>query len=267
MHTIEKINKIIYIDKHDYDYMKKYEKDDVASMYPKKTRGINIHGVMKNSECYHITLDEEYLKHIKEKYKSGTPNRFDHQAIYIKQIIEDLFPGELMFVHSLTTHHPVTTISSSSKYNIYDRDENVLKDTYTGTTFEFDIWYMKDWIECPKNKAELAKIKEIEERKAVEKLNIACLKDTIVAALEQAGIKTAFVPAGNSRYGDRAYIKADNKTEWNKIVLLGINSYLNNIAKEHGFKVTMPNIKKNAKLNEYTPFFFLDNIEIVNEGE
>ena len=58
MHTIEKINKIIYIDKHDSDYMKKYEKA-VASAYPKKTRGTNIYGVMKNSECYHITLDEE----------------------------------------------------------------------------------------------------------------------------------------------------------------------------------------------------------------
>ena len=264
MHTITEIEKTIYLNKPDYDHMMRYP-EIARGGYPKKTRGINVKGVMKNTKCYHVVLDEEYLKHIQSKYKAGGTTSWDHTAIYITSIIEDIFPEHQMFIDALATHHPVTKITSNYKYNIYDAND-VCKDIYTGSTYEFDVWDMDNWVECPKTKAELDRIKAEDQRKNIENLNVTCLKDTIVAALEAADIHITLAQRTYA-YKNRAFMQAVDKKEWNKLLLKAINNYINNIAKEHGFKVAMPKIKSNAKINEYCPLFFLDDIEILNEGE
>lgn len=265
MHAITEIEKTIYLNKPDYNHMMRYP-EKVRDGYPKKTRGINIEGVMKNTKCYHIVLDEEYLKHIQSKYKAGGASSWDHTSIYIANIIRDIFPNQHIFINSSLSHHPVTKIDSSYKYNIYNANNEVCKDTYTGSTYEFDVWDMDNWVECPKIKAELDRIKAEDQRKGIETLNVACLKDTIVAALEAADIHITLTQRTYA-YKNRAYMQAVDKKEWNKLLLKAINNYINDIAKEHGFKVAMPKIKSNAKINEYCPLFFLDDIEILNEGE
>lgn len=264
MHTITEIEKTIYLNKPDYDHMIRYP-EKVRDGYPKKTRGINVDGVMKNSKCYHVVLDEEYLKHIQSKYRAGT-SAWDHTSIYVASVVRDIFPDKYIFINSLLSHHPVSKIDSSYKYNIYNADNDVCTDTYTGSTYEFDVWDMDNWVECPKIKAELDRIKAEDQRKSIENLNVACLKDTIVAALEAADIHITLAQR-TYLHKNRAFMQAVDKKEWNKLLLKAINNYINDIAKEHGFKVAMPKIKSNAKINEYCPLFFLDDIEILNEGE
>ena len=72
MHTITEIEKTIYLNKPDYDHMMRYP-EIARGGYPKKTRGINVKGVMKNTKCYHVVLDEEYLKHIQSISKVYLP--------------------------------------------------------------------------------------------------------------------------------------------------------------------------------------------------
>ena len=264
MHTITEVEKTIYLNKKDYDYMVRYP-EKVRDGYPKKTRGINVDGVMKNSKCYHVVLDEEYLKHIQSKYRAGTSS-WDHTSIYVASVVRDIFPNKYIFINGLLSHHPVSKIDSSYKYNIYNADNDVCKDTYTGSTYEFDVWDMDNWVECPKIKAELDRIKAEDQRKGIEALNVTCLKDTIVAALEAADIHITLTQR-TYMHKNRAFMQAVDKKEWNKLLLKAINNYINDIAKEHGFKVAMPKIKSNAKINEYCPLFFLDDIEILNEGE
>ena len=264
MHTITEVEKTIYLNKKDYDYMMRYP-EKVHDGYPKKTRGINVDGVMKNSKCYHVVLDEEYLKHIQSKYRAGTSS-WDHTSIYVASVVRDIFPDKYIFINGLLSHHPVSKIDSSYKYNIYNADNDVCKDKYTGSTYEFDVWDMDNWVECPKIKAELDRIKAEDQRKGIEALNVTCLKDTIVAALEAADIHITLTQR-TYMHKNRAFMQAVDKKEWNKLLLKAINNYINDIAKEHGFKVAMPKIKSNAKINEYCPLFFLDDIEILNEGE
>ena len=264
MHTITEVEKTIYLNKKDYDYMMRYP-EKVRDGYPKKTRGINVDGVMKNSKCYHVVLDEEYLKYIQSKYRAGTSS-WDHTSIYVASIVRDIFPDQHIFINGSLSHHPVSKIDSSYKYNIYTSDPNICKDTYTGSTYEFDVWDMNNWVECPKIKAELDRIKAEDQRKGIENLNVACLKDTIVAALEAADIHITLTQR-TYLHKNRAFMQAVDKKEWNKLLLKAINNYINDIAKEHGFKVAMPKIKSNAKINEYCPLFFLDDIEILNEGD
>lgn len=264
MHTITEVEKTIYLNKKDYDYMMRYP-EKIRDGYPKKTRGINVDGVMKNTKCYHVVLDEEYLKHIQSKYRVGT-SAWDHTSIYVASVVRDIFPDKYIFINGLLSHHPVSKIDSSYKYNIYGTENEVCTDTYTGSTYEFDVWDMDTWVECPKIKAELDKIKAEDQRKGIETLNVACLKDTIVAALEAADIHITLTQR-TYMHKNRAFMQAIDKKEWNKLLLKAINNYINDIAKEHGFKVAMPKIKSNAKINEYCPLFFLDDIEILNEGE
>lgn len=264
MYTITEVEKTIYLNKPDYNHMMRYP-EKVRDGYPKKTRGINVDGVMKNSKCYHVVLDEEYLKYIQSKYRAGTSS-WDHTSIYVASIVRDIFPDQHMFINGLLSHHPVSKIDSSYKYNIYGAENDVCTDTYTGNTYEFDVWDMNNWVECPKIKAELDRIKAEDQRKSIEKLNVTCLKDTIVAALEAADIHITLAQR-TYLHKNRAFMQAVDKKEWNKLLLKAINNYINDIAKEHGFKVAMPKIKSNAKINEYCPLFFLDDIEILNEGE
>lgn len=264
MHTITEVEKTIYLNKKDYDYMMRYP-EKVRDGYPKKTRGINVDGVMKNTKCYHVVLDEEYLKHIQSKYRTGT-SAWDHTSIYVASVVRDIFPDKYIFINGLLSHHPVSKIDSSYKYNIYNANNDVCTDTYTGSTYEFDVWDMNNWVECPKIKAELDRIKAEDQRKGIETLNVTCLKDTIVAALEAADIHITLTQR-TYMHKNRAFMQAVDKKEWNKLLLKAINNYINDIAKEHGFKVAMPKIKSNAKINEYCPLFFLDDIEILNEGE
>lgn len=264
MHTITEVEKTIYLNKKDYDHMMRYP-EKVRDGYPKKTRGINVDGVMKNSKCYHVVLDEEYLKYIQSKYRAGT-SAWDHTSIYVASVVRDIFPDKYIFINGLLSHHPVSKIDSSYKYNIYNADNDVCTDTYTGSTYEFDVWDMNNWVECPKIKAELDRIKAEDQRKGIETLNVTCLKDTIVAALEAADIHITLTQR-TYMHKNRAFMQAVDKKEWNKLLLKAINNYINDIAKEHGFKVAMPKIKSNAKINEYCPLFFLDDIEILNKGE
>ena len=85
MHTITEIEKTIYLNKPDYDHMMRYP-EIARGGYPKKTRGINVKGVMKNTKCYHVVLDEEYLKHI-QSIKVAEAVSWDHTGIYITSII------------------------------------------------------------------------------------------------------------------------------------------------------------------------------------
>lgn len=266
----DKIKKVIYLNKPDYDYIFKWEfqQNQVIRGYPKKTRGTCIQGVMKNETCYHVTLNEYDLNFIKDMAKGTKTYGRDGKSIYLNRILECLLPGEKIYIDKHSCFYPVTTIYDSDKYNI---TEGNTEDVYKGSTYEFDMWMMDTWVECPKNKKERETIAAEEKRKSIENVNTVLFKDTVVSVLQQAGINTAFISNNNSMYGDRAYLRVADRKNWNNLVLTAINHYINGIAKEYGFKVELPQdskkLKATSKLNEYTPIFFLDGIKMLNEEE
>lgn len=267
----DKIKKVIYLNKPDYDYILKWEflQNKVIRGYPKKTRGICIRGVMKNETCYHVTLNEYDLMLIKDMAKGTKTYSRDGKSIYLNKVLEYLLPGQKIYIDKQTCFYPVTTIYNEDKYNI--RTDGISNDVFKGSTYEFDMWMMDTWVECPKNKKERETIEAEEKRKSIENVNTVLFKDTVVSVLQQAGINTAFIPNNNSMYGDRAYLRVADRKNWNNLILTAINHYINEIAKEYGFEVELPQdskrLKATSKLNEYTPIFFLDGIKMLNEGE
>lgn len=256
------VKKVIYLNKSDYDYIFKWEfqQNQVIKGYPKKTRGTCIQGVMKNETCYHITLNEYDLNFIKDMAKGTKTYGRDGKSIYLNKVLEYLLPGQKIYIDKQACYYPVTTIYDTDKYNVTEGNS---EEVYKGSTYEFDIWMMDTWVECPKTKKEKEIIEAEEKRKSIEKLNVTYLKDTIMTALKEANIDTAFISSDNSYHKDRAYIRAIDKRNWNKLIVTAVNCYINDIAKQYGFKVNEPKIKVNAKINEYTPMFFLDDIEIL----
>lgn len=267
----DNIKKVIYLNKPDYDYILKWEfqHNQVIKGYPKKTRGTCIQGVMKNETCYHVTLNEYDLNFIKDMAKGTKTYARDGKSIYLNKVLEYLLPGQKIYVDRQTCFYPVTTIYDCDKYNVTERNSS---EVFKESTYEFDMWMMDTWVECPKNKKELEIIRAEEKRKDKENFNVTLFKDTVVSALQEAGIETAFIPSGNSMYGDRAYLRVADRKNWNALIMTAINNYINGIAKEYNFQVALPTdkrkIKSTSKLNEYTPIFFLDGVEIMNpEGE
>lgn len=261
------IKKVIYLNKPDYDYIFKweFEQNQVIKGYPKKTRGTCIQGVMKNETCYHVTLNEYDLNFIKDMAKGTKTYGRDGKSIYLNKIIEYFFPCEKIYIDKHSCFYPVTTIYDCDKYNI---TEGNTSEVYKGSTYEFDMWMMDTWVECPRNKKERETIEAEEKRKSIENVNTVLLKDSVVAVLKEAGIETAFIPSHNSMYGDRAYLRVADRKNWNTLVMTAINHYINEIAKDYDFEVAVPTdrrkIKSTSKLNEYTPIFFLDSIKITN---
>ena len=256
------IKKVIYLNKPDYDYIFKWEfqQNQVIKGYPKKTRGTCIQGVMKNETCYHVVLNEYDLNFIKDMAKGTKTYGRDGKSIYLNKIIEYFMPNTKVYIDKHTCFYPVTTIYDRDKYSITEGNSS---EVFTEPTYEFDMWLMDTWVECPKTKKEKEIIETEEKRKSIEKLNVTCLKDTIMTVLKEANIDTAFIPSHNSAHKDRAYIRAIDRRNWNKLIVTAVNYYINDIAKQYGFKVNEPKIKANAKINEYTPMFFLDDIEIL----
>lgn len=261
------IKKVIYLNKPDYDYIFKWEfqQNQVIKGYPKKTRGTCIQGVMKNEACCHVILNEYDLNFIKDMARGTKTYARDGKSIYLNKVLEYLLPGRKIYIDKHSCFYPVTTIYNEDKYNVMEGNSG---DVYKGSTYEFDMWMMDTWVECPKNKKELETIRAEEKRKDKENFNVTLFKDTVVSALQEAGIETAFIPSGNSMYGDRAYLRVADRKNWNTLVMTAINNYINGIAKEYNFQVALPTdkrkIKSTSKLNEYTPIFFLDGVEIMN---
>ena len=238
----------VFINKPDYDmYIRQAHTDGetqttVVQMFPKKTRGICIEGVMSNRVCYHVILDRAYLEYFQTLSLKG--NR-------IPTVIADLFPGETIFVRSEETYHCLYT---GNKYNNDD------------VTYEFDVYKLEDFVMEKPTKKEQERKKQEDSRKKTEQFNTTLVKDTVIKVLEDAGIyihhnKNTWLNNG------RAYFCAASKTDWNALVLKAINEYLNSIGKQHGFRIKQPKYRADANIDYKKPLFFTDSIEIIEQEQ
>ena len=254
MYDIQVIKKPIYINKPEFDCsLRSYNaksKNRTLSLYAiKKTRGTCVDGVMKNEKCYHVTLDLEYLENFKRKY--NTKNYY-----VLNDIIKDIFGDKDV----VTKHSEGNETVIFSSYNLSGYGCNK-SDTYT-----FDCYMLEDFVECDKTSKELEKIKQEEQRKKTETFNTTMLLDTVVTTLKEAGIETR--QTKNSwKYKGRSYMYISDKKCWNKLILLAINNYLNDIAKQNGFVIKQPKFMANANITYESPLFFIDEIELLNQEQ
>ena len=234
----------IFINKPDYNmYIRQSSTDGetqttVVQMFPKKTRGTCLEGVMSNRVCYHVILDRAYLEYFQTLSLKG--NR-------IPTVIADLFPGENIFVRAEETYHCLYT---GNKYNNGD------------VTYEFDVYKQEDFVMEKPTKKEQERIKQEESRKKTEQFNTLLVKDTVVEVLKNAGIDINH-NQNNWRFRGRAYFYAASKEDWNELVLTAVNEYLNNIGKQHGFKIKKPKFVKGANIDYEKPLFYTDDIEVI----
>ena len=234
----------IFINKPDYNmYIRQSSTDGetqttVVQMFPKKTRGTCLEGVMSNRVCYHVILDRAYLEYFQTLILKG--NR-------IPTVIADLFPGENIFVRAEETYHCLYT---GNKYNNGD------------VTYEFDVYKQEDFVMEKPTKKEQERIKQEESRKKTEQFNTLLVKDTVVEVLKNAGIDINH-NQNNWRFRGRAYFYAASKEDWNELVLTAVNEYLNNIGKQHGFKIKKPKFVKGANIDYEKPLFYTDDIEVI----
>lgn len=234
----------VFINKPDYNmYIRQSHTDGetqttVVQMFPKKTRGTCLEGVMSNRVCYHVILDRAYLEYFQTLSLKG--NR-------IPTVIADLFPGENIFVRAEETYH---CLYAGNKYNNGD------------VTYEFDVYKQEDFVAEKPTKKEQERIKQEESRKKTEQFNTLLVKDTVVEVLKNAGININH-NQNNWRFRGRAYFYAASKEDWNELVLTAVNEYLNNIGKQHGFKIKKPKFVKGANIDYEKPLFYTDDIEVI----
>lgn len=234
----------VFINKPDYNmYIRQSHTDGetqttVVQMFPKKTRGTCLEGVMSNRVCYHVILDRAYLEYFQTLSLKG--NR-------IPTVIADLFPGENIFVRAEETYH---CLYAGNKYNNGD------------VTYEFDVYKQEDFVMEKPTKKEQERIKQEESRKKTEQFNTLLVKDTVVEVLKNAGININH-NQNNWRFRGRAYFYAASKEDWNELVLTAVNEYLNNIGKQHGFKIKKPKFVKGANIDYEKPLFYTDDIEVI----
>lgn len=258
MYKVDIINKPIFINKPEYDcslrnYNAKHNPNETLHLYAtKKTRGICVGGVMKNEKCYHVVLDSEYLNDFKSRHK-------DKRRYTLDDVVTDIFANK-----DVATQH-----SDGSEAIIFDNSSkfghgaNGIFEPYNPSdTYEFDCYMVNDFVECDKTAKEIERIKKEEERKKTENFNSTMLLDTVITTLKEKGIDIR-KKQNSWRHNGRAYMSINDKKDWNKLILLAINNYLNDIAKEQGFKINQPKFMANANITYESPLFFVDDIEIL----
>lgn len=268
MYTITETKTSLYINKTDYEqkknnYRYKDRCDMLIDMKLRKTRSSNIDGVMKTGKGYHIVLDQKYLKKFKARIRSGISLCNLLPSYYLREVTAELFPNKLLCTEWDTMVHPITTNEGDFYYSPH------LDRIYSGETFEFDVFEVEDFTECAKTNKEIQTIKDIEERKRIEKMNTWAYSDTIIAVLKEAGVDTMAISAERSgwKHGNRAYVMANGKEAYNKLVTTAINYYINSIAKEHGFEVSPVKIAKNRNIDQYIPLFFFDELTLLDNNK
>lgn len=276
---LEPVKVKVFIDKPQFESNKKYALDGrIIRCFFRKSRGTNVQGILKCTKGTKVILEEEDLPKLREiasQFRQTISRRTEY--IYLDEILVGLFtsPDKHIVIATKDLHSSFMTMFNHTKYYNLESDSlgygsEIEDSSYDKSTFEFIIYDLEDFIECKKTSVELAKIKTEEDRKATEKINTVCLKDTITAVLSEAGINIELIEGNNylyNRFDKRAYIKPASRSDWNKLVVTAINNYINGIAKEAGFTVDAPIIKKNVKITEDTPLFFMDGVKILDEGE
>lgn len=228
----------------------------------KKTRGICLDGVLKNTNAKRITLNLDYLKHIKEvvRKKKEPTSVYNTHRIYMDDIIADIFPnitaGDL-YVKVDHFWEPVSSLDAEDKYNDQKSDEYA---DYNSNTFTFDVYETKDFVKLPPSQKELDIIAKEEQRKNTEKFNSAFLQDTIITAVKQKA-NIDLETTTDWHYKNRKYIRVTTK-DWAKLVTTAINHYLNDIVKEHNLVLPQPKLKNNMKIDCYKPLVFIDEIQM-----
>lgn len=256
---IEVVDKPIFINKPEYDVSlntyRSSKNKETWRIWPKKTRGTCADGVMMNRKMYQVTIDKDYLADYKLRHN-------DINKCYKQQdFIVDIMDG-----HEVVVVNPdvYDTIAWNSK-PYYFRELNWYGEPKeTSDTFTLEFYLVEDFVELPKTKKEKEQCLKEENRKKTEHLNKMLLKDTVISVLKEAGVELQ-EHQNNWRYNGRSYLAVTNKKDWNKLIILAVNNYINNIAKEHGFKVNPPKFIANANITYERPLFFMDDIEMLNQ--
>lgn len=258
---IETVDKPIFINKPEYsvelDTFRHSKSRETLRVWPKKTRGTCADGVMINRKMYRVTIDKEYLEDYKERHPAN------HAVKYYtaQDFMIDIMSGHEVVI---TNSDAFDTIAWSNKSSyILELEYGRIKES--SDTFTLEFYLTEDFVELPKTKKEKEKHLKEENRKKTEHLNEMLLKDTVISVLKEAGV--GLQECKNSwRYKGRSYLAVTDKKDWNKLVILAVNNYINSIAKDYGFRVNPPKFVSNANVTYERPLFFMDDIEILNQN-
>lgn len=262
--TITEISKKTYINTKEMDYYDKYR-----SSYPiqftsfKKTRGTCADGgVLMSNRCYHIVLDKECLAEFKHYIKEHS------LPADLESVIQHLFPNNRLFMeykYGVLHNNKLCTEFCSGWIDMDERNQ-YHEYSYKADTLEFDVYDRNDFVLLPYTKKEKEAIQKEEERKKTEHLNDTMLKNVIMTALKEVGIELT-EHQSNYKYKQRKYLAIDDKKSWNKLILMCVNKYLNEIAKDYGFAIKPIKLPGNHRIDCYTPLFFMDEVEMLNNNE
>lgn len=241
------------------------------------TRGCNVAGVYKCEYGYHVELDLDDIKHIREESfcQSVQVKRLDPANIamlFVPKVfpeVEHLLGAESIEYTIIWFKSGSETIREAFGYRSFEKGKASgyfhKPEDFRDETIEFDVYAPEDFVLLPKTQRELNIIKEEEDRKKQTQLNEIFVMDTLCAALKEEGIE--LYKNANYKYNERTHFIAKDKKVYNDLVLKAINFYLNSITEKHKIHIKQPKLNQNIKLGQYVPIFFLDDVEMMIEVE
>lgn len=219
----------------------------------KKNRMLDIEGVWKATKAYRLDLDEKDMIELIKMSKWNQPTISTEATIkyYIKQ---GLLPNnKRLFIYNQDWHYNFLTVRG-----FLVKSDNGLERDNKGSIIVFNI---DDFVKLEPTKKEKEILKEVNNRKATQKLNMLVVKDNLLKALNDKGYDCICYDV------EMPTIEYKSKKGYNALVKDAIEYYLNNIVlKELGCKITLPKVKSNHAYGQGDSLCYIGDIQIT-EGE
>lgn len=219
----------------------------------KKNRMIDIQGVWKATEAYQIDLDTSDMITLIKMSKYNQPS-ISTEDIVRHCVKEGLLPSnKRLFLYNKDWHYNFLTVRG---FLVEGKDG--LERSDTGSVIVFCV---DDFVKLEQTKKEKEIIKNVENRKASQKLNSLVIKDNLLKILNDKGYDCTCYT------GEMSTIEYNSKKGFNALVKDAIEYYLNDIVlKELGCKITVPKQKSNHEYGHNDPLCYIGDIQIT-EGE
>ena len=220
----------------------------------KKTRMIDIQGVWKATEAYQLNLDAKDMIDFIKRSKYNQPS-ISTQVLIERFVEEGLLPDKKrLFIYNADWHYDFL---NARGFWCKDEDGNV----YRNSEATLIVFCVDDFVKLEQTKKEKEIIKNIENRKASQKLNNLVIKDNLLKILNDKGYDCTCYT------GEMSTIEYNSKKGFNALVKDAIEYYLNDIVlKELGCKITVPKQKSNHEYGHNDPLCYIGDIQIT-EGE
>ena len=246
MATIKRIDMVAFADHTDVAVT------DRGVFTVKKTRGTDIYGMWKATKAYEIEVGPDDMKELYKDprfYSISTDNFID----LCKK--NGLLPDNKRYF--------IRKSDWSTSFAVRDRGFRNLEGEgpYYQPTTKLVVFSIDDFVKCPQTKKELQILEKVNNRKAIQKLNMLVVKDNLLKILNDKGYDCICYDA------EMSTIEYKSKKGYNALVKDALEYYLNNIVlKELGCKLTIPKVAANHAYGQGDPLCYIGDIKIT-EGE